>query len=124
MQKTEKYRCAVCGNIVEVLHVGGGELICCGQPMDKLDPSDKDEGSEKHVPVIEKTEKGYKVRVGSIPHPMEESHYIEWIELVVDGVVSRKFLNYGDEPTAEFCAKGEEVTASEYCSVHGLWQSK
>ena len=91
-ERLQVYRCEVCGNIVEVLHSGVGELVCCGQPMTLLEEKAKDVGLEKHVPVIEKTEAGIKVKVGSIPHPMEEKHYIEWIELIADDQVYRAFL--------------------------------
>ena len=119
----EIYKCNVCGNIVEVLHAGAGQLVCCGQPMELLKEKTEDEGQEKHVPVIEKTEKGIKVRVGSAPHPMEDSHYIEWIEIIADGEVCRHFLKPGENPEAEFCIQSENVTAREHCNVHGLWKS-
>ena len=117
------YKCNICGNVVQVLHTGVGELVCCGQPMELLKEKTEDEGLEKHVPVIEKTENGVKVRVGSVPHPMEEKHYIEWIEIIVDGRSYRKFLKPGDAPEAEFEIKAENITAREYCNVHGLWKS-
>ncbi len=119
----EIYRCNICGNIVEVLHTGVGQLVCCGQPMEKLSEKKSDEGLEKHVPVIEKTEKGILVKVGSVPHPMEEKHFIEWIEVVVDGRYCRKFLKPGDKPEAEFEVFGENISAREYCNIHGLWKS-
>ncbi len=119
----EVYKCNICGNVVEVLYVGGGELVCCGKPMELLKEKNQDEGQEKHVPVIEKTETGIKVKVGSIPHPMEEKHYITWIEAIADGKSYRKFLKPGDKPEAEFEIKADNVTAREYCSVHGLWKS-
>lgn len=122
-QKKEIYKCNICGNIVEILHGGDGELVCCGQPMEKISEKTQEEGLEKHVPVIEETENGIKVKVGSVPHPMEESHYIEWIEVLIDGKYCRKFLNLGDAPEAEFCLKGEKISAKEYCNVHGLWIS-
>jgi superoxide reductase len=122
-KKLEIYKCNVCGNIVEVLHGGAGELVCCGQPMEKLTEKTADQGKEKHVPVIEKISGGYKVKVGSIPHPMEEKHYIEWIELLADGVAYRKFLNPGDAPEAIFNLKANTVTAREHCNIHGLWRS-
>ena len=84
-EKLQIYKCNVCGNIIEVLHGGIGELVCCGKPMELLDEKTADTGKEKHVPVIEKIDGGYKVKVGSVPHPMEENHYIEWIELLADG---------------------------------------
>ncbi len=117
------YRCNVCGNIVEVLHTGKGELVCCGEPMELLSEKTADVGLEKHVPVIEKTDRGIKVKVGDVPHPMEEKHYIEWIEAITDGGSYRKFLKPGDKPGAEFEIKPDKVTAREYCSVHGLWKS-
>ena len=122
-EKLQVYRCEVCGNIVEVLHSGVGELVCCGQPMTLLEEKAKDVGLEKHVPVIEKTEAGIKVKVGSILHPMEEKHYIEWIELIADDQVYRAFLEPGDKPEAEFRVEAEKLSAREYCSVHGLWKS-
>jgi superoxide reductase len=117
------YRCRVCGQIVQVLHPGVGELVCCNQPMELLQEKTQDEGQEKHVPVIEKTNRGFKVKVGSVPHPMEKKHYIEWIELVADNFRYRKFLQPGDKPEAEFCLQAKKISAREYCNVHGLWQS-
>jgi superoxide reductase len=117
------YKCEICGNIVEVLHEGGGELVCCGQPMTLLTENTTDASREKHVPVIEKTGTGFKVKVGSVPHPMEEKHYIEWIELIADGKAYRQFLNPGQVPEAEFCVKADSVSAREYCNVHSLWKA-
>ena len=122
-EKNEVYKCNVCGNIVEVLHTGKGQLVCCGQPMQLMKENTVDAATEKHVPVIEKTEKGVKVKVGSAPHPMEETHYIEWVEIIADGRVYRKFLNHGDAPEAEFEVTAENITAREYCNLHGLWKS-
>lgn len=119
----EVYKCNVCGNIVEMVHSGAGELVCCGQPMELKAEKSKDEGNEKHVPVIEKTEKGYKVKVGSVPHPMEDAHHIEWIELVADGKVYREYLDPKGKPEAEFCIEAKQVGAREYCNLHGLWKS-
>lgn len=117
------YKCAKCGNIVEVLHAGAGELVCCGEPMQQQIENTVDAAVEKHVPVIEKTEKGVKVKVGSVPHPMEEAHYIEWIEILADGKSYRKFLKPGDAPEAEFETQSENISAREYCNIHGLWKS-
>lgn len=117
------YKCNICGNIVEVLHTGVGQLVCCGQPMELKEAKTKDEGKEKHVPVIEKTKKGVKVKVGSVEHPMEEKHYIEWIEVIADGKSCRKFLKPGDKPEAEFEVKAKKIEAREYCNVHGLWET-
>jgi superoxide reductase len=117
------YKCNVCGNIVEVLHAGVGQLVCCGRPMELLKEKTKDVGMEKHVPVVEKTEKGVKVKVGSVPHPMEEKHYIEWIEVVVDGVTYRKFLKPDDKPEADFEVKGDKIQVRDYCNIHGLWKA-
>ncbi len=123
-QQRQIYKCNICGNIVEVLHSGVGQLICCGKPMELLVGKNKDIGQEKHLPVIEKTEKGIKIKVGSIPHPMEENHYIEWIEAIVDEKTYRHFLKPGDLPEAEFEIKGEKIFAREYCNLHGLWENK
>ncbi|MBT5021462.1 desulfoferrodoxin, partial [Candidatus Woesearchaeota archaeon] len=113
------YKCDICGNIVEVTHTGAGQLVCCGQPMKLLEENTVDAATEKHVPVIEKTENGFLVKVGSVTHPMEEEHLIEWIELIADGQVYRKFLKPGDAPEAEFCVKAEKVIAREFCNLHG-----
>jgi superoxide reductase len=120
----EIYKCNVCGNIVEVVHTGGGELVCCGQTMELLTEKIQDAGNEKHVPVIEKTQIGVKVKVGSIPHPMEEKHYIEWIELHADETVYRKFLRPAEKPEVEFCVTAKKLSARDYCNIHGLWKSK
>jgi len=122
-ERFQIYKCGECGNIVEVLHSGEGELSCCGQPMKLSKENTVDAALEKHVPVIEKTADGLKVKVGSVAHPMVSEHYIEWIELIVDGISYRKFLNPGDAPEAEFCVNGDNVTAREYCNIHGLWKS-
>ena len=121
-EKLQIYKCAVCGNIVEVLHAGAGELVCCGQPMELLEEKTADAATEKHVPVIEKIDGGYKVTIGSTPHPMTEGHHIEWIELLADGKAYRQFLDPGDAPEAEFGVEADSVTAREHCNVHGLWK--
>lgn len=121
--KLEVYKCNLCGNIVEVLHGGDGELVCCGEPMVKLTENTTDAAKEKHVPVIEKVVGGYKVSVGSVLHPMVEDHYIEWIELLADGKAYRQFLNPGDQPIATFEVKAASVSAREFCNKHGLWKA-
>jgi superoxide reductase len=122
-EKLEIYKCERCGNIVEVIHGGDGELVCCGEPMKRYEENTVDAAKEKHVPVIEKTADGFKVKVGSVPHPMEEKHYIEWVELIADGKAYRQFLNPGEAPEAFFKIDAEQVTAREYCNVHGLWKA-
>jgi superoxide reductase len=124
MEKLQVYKCNVCGNIVELLHVGGGPLYCCGQPMELLQEQTADAAGEKHVPYIERVDGKYIVKVGqNQAHPMDEKHYIEWIELIVDGKVYRKFLNPGDKPEAEFeVPEGKDVYAREFCTLHGLWK--
>ena len=117
------YKCEVCGNIVEVLHEGAGELVCCGQPMKLLVENTVDASKEKHVPVIEKTASGVRVRVGSVAHPMEEKHYIEWIEIIADGKAYRQFLKPGDAPEAVFEIKANKIEAREHCNLHGLWKA-
>ncbi len=120
--KGEVYKCMLCGNIVVVYHGGDGELVCCGQPMKKMAENTTDAAKEKHVPVIEKVQGGYKVKVGSVPHPMEEKHYIEWIELTADGKSYYQFLKPGQAPEAVFIITAEKVGAREYCNLHGLWK--
>jgi superoxide reductase len=122
-KRPDVYRCDTCGNMVEVLFSGGGELSCCGKPMTLLSENTTDASQEKHVPVIEKVPGGWKVTVGAAPHPMEEKHYIQWIELLADGISFRKFLKPGDRPEAVFNVSAEEVSAREYCNLHGLWLS-
>jgi superoxide reductase len=122
-KQLEVYKCEICGNIVEVLHGGKGDLVCCGQPMKLLVENTVDAAKEKHVPVVRETASGFKVSVGSVPHPMEEKHYIEWIELIADGAAYRKFLKPGDAPEAEFAIKAKQVTAREHCNLHGLWKA-
>ena len=121
--KLEIYKCNLCGNIVEVVHGGAGELVCCGQPMALIKENTVDAAKEKHVPVMEKTAEGILVKVGSVAHPMEEKHYIEWIELIADGKAYRQFLNPGEKPEALFTVKANQVTVREYCNLHGLWKS-
>ena len=122
-QQHEVYKCDQCGNIIDVLHGGGGELVCCGEPMKLMTENTVDAAKEKHVPVVEKTANGYKVTVGSTLHPMEAKHYIEWIEIFADGKSYKQFLQPGQEPVAEFCIQAEQVTAREYCNLHGLWKA-
>jgi len=122
-EKLQIYKCEVCGNIVEVLHGGKGQLVCCGQPMKLLEENTVDAALEKHVPVVESTTGGFKVKVGSVAHPMEEKHYIEWIEIIADGKVYRQFLQPGNVPEATFDIKAKTITAREHCNLHGLWKS-
>jgi superoxide reductase len=151
-ERLQVYKCNVCGNIVEVLHGGVGDLVCCGEPMELLKENTVDAAKEKHVPVIEKTATGFKVKVGSVPHPMKPEHHIEWIELVADGAAYRQFLepggpsiptpsglgtalsstlrlrpegsqSKGGAPEAVFNLSAKEVSAREYCNLHGLWKS-
>ena len=103
--------------------MGNGTLVCCGLPMVLISENTEDAAEEKHVPVVKKTDEGFKVKVGSVEHPMDENHYIEWIELIAEGVVYRKELSSGDKPKAEFKINTEEATARAYCNLHGLWKS-
>lgn len=118
------YKCEICGNIVELLHEGRGELVCCGQPMKLYTENTVDASKEKHVPALEKLAEGYKVTVGSVVHPMAEKHYIEWIELIAGEKAYRQFLNPGDVPEAVFKVEADQVTAREYCNLHGLWKAE
>lgn len=124
-EKREVYKCEACGNIVEVLHGGPGVLVCCGSDMKAMFENTTDAAKEKHVPVIEKTEKGVTVKVGSVPHPMEEKHFIEWIELVADGKIFRQYLTPGQPAVATFCLcfQPKTLEAREYCNLHGLWKA-
>lgn len=124
-KRQEVYKCNICGNIVEVLHAGKGQLVCCGEPMQLLEENTVDAAKEKHVPVVEKGDGQVVVKVGSNPHPMEEKHYIEWVELIVGDKVYRRFLNPGEAPEVVFTGVDDsgEITAREYCNLHGLWKS-
>lgn len=121
--RMQVYKCEICGNIVEVLHAGKGALVCCNQPMKLMSENTVDASLEKHVPVIEKTADGVTVKVGSVAHPMEEKHYIEWVEVIIDGKIERQYLAPGESPAASFAVKGGTVTAREYCNLHGLWKA-
>jgi superoxide reductase len=122
--RMQVYKCEVCGNIVEVLHEGKGQLVCCGQPMKLFAENAVDASREKHVPVLEKAGQGSRVKVGSAAHPMEEKHYIEWVQLITkDGRSVRKFLKPGEAPEAAFCEGLEGASAREYCNIHGLWKA-
>lgn len=118
------WKCNICGNIIEVLHEGSDSLVCCGQPMVLMTPNTVDASLEKHVPVIEKNEEGVIVKIGSVPHPMTQEHYIEWIEISTERGESKKFLKPGEKPEAKFPVKATKVTARAYCNLHGLWKSE
>ncbi len=120
-QEKQIYKCEVCGNIVEVIQAGGGELVCCGKAMTLQKENTGDAAQEKHIPVIEKTDSGYVVAVGSSLHPMTEDHFIEWIELIADNKIYRKQLKPGDSPVAEFNIKAKDIKVRSYCNLHGLW---
>jgi superoxide reductase len=123
-KSNEIYKCSTCGNIVEVLHGGDGDLVCCGEKMELLKENSVDASLEKHVPVIEKKDSGVLIKVGSAPHPMEKEHYIEWIEIMFDGKVDRQYLEPGDKPEAYFNVDSDEIEARIYCNLHGLWKSE
>jgi superoxide reductase len=122
-ERFQIFKCEVCGTIVELLHPGKGQLVCCGQPMKLFLENTVDASKEKHVPVIEKTATGFKVRIGAVAHPMEENHYIEWVEVIADGKAYRQFLKPGEVPEAQFEIQAAQITAREYCSLHGLWKA-
>ncbi len=119
----EVYKCNLCGNIVETIHAGGGSLTCCGEKMALLTENSVDAAKEKHVPVITKVDGGYKVTIGSVAHPMEEKHYIEWIELLADGKAYRQFFKFGEVAEALFAVEAANVTARELCNLHGVWSA-
>lgn len=122
-EKSQIYKCGICGNIVMVMHGGAGTLVCCGQDMALESENTVDAALEKHVPVAEKVDGGVKVSVGSVAHPMEEKHWIEWIELVANGQSLIQFLNPGDTPEVVFKTDATECTARSYCNLHGFWKS-
>jgi superoxide reductase len=121
--RLQVYKCEICGNIVEVLHAGKGVLVCCNQPMKLMAENTVDASLEKHVPVIEKKGDAVTVKVGSVPHPMEEKHYIEWVELIIDGKIQRQYLAPGESPEASFAVKEGAMVAREYCNLHGMWKA-
>jgi superoxide reductase len=122
-KRLEIYKCQVCGNMVEVVHASDGTLVCCGQNMTLVSENTTDASKEKHVPAVSKTDHGIKAQIGSVAHPMEEKHYIEWIQVISsDGTANRKFLSPGQAPEAEFCCADEKSTVREYCNIHGLWK--
>ena len=123
-KEKQVYRCSICGNIVEVMQPSAGTLTCCGKPMELLVENTTDAATEKHVPVIEKIDGGYKVSVGKVPHPMLPEHYIVWIELVTKNEILRKYLKPGDKPEAVFKTDATDVYAREYCNLHGHWKSE
>ncbi len=121
----ELYKCNICGNVTEVVHEGAPALVCCGEDMEKLEAKTKDKSNEKHVPVISEIENGILVKVGEIEHPMEDRHYIKFIEVLTDDKVLRRELKPGDKPEAAFSVgKADVVSAREYCTIHNLWESK
>jgi superoxide reductase len=122
-ERFQVYKCDLCGNIVEVLHGAAGELVCCGQSMNLLTENTTDAATEKHVPVIEKVPEGVAVSVGSVAHPMEEKHFIQWIEIIADGKSYKQFLEPGQAPEATFKVDAANITAREYCNLHGLWKA-
>lgn len=123
-EQLEVYKCPVCGLIVEVVHGAGGTLTCCGQTMNLMTENTTDAATEKHVPVIEISGNTVKVQVGSVPHPMQDEHYIEWIELVADGKSYTQYLKPGEAPAATFEVSASNITVREYCNLHGHWQAK
>jgi len=124
IQKSQVYACRICGNLVEIIRAGSGTLVCCSVPMDLLTENTTDAAEEKHVPVIEKVDGGVKVKVGSVDHPMEEKHHIEWIAITADGKSYRQYLDPGQRPEAFFAVDADRVTAREICNLHGLWKSE
>lgn len=123
-ERNQLYRCAICGNIVDVRHAGAGELVCCGQPMTLLQENTEDAATEKHVPVIERDGENIVVKIGETPHPMEEAHYIEWVTIVAQNKTKTVYLSPEDQPEAIFCTLSEPVTAYAYCNLHGLWVAR
>ena len=123
-QKLEIYKCSICGHIVQIVHSGAGTLVCCGKEMQRIEENTVEASTEKHIPVLAKVADGYEVKVGEVEHPSEESHYIEWIELVLkDGQNLKKFINPGEKPAAQFKTGSEVSAVKAYCNLHGLWKA-
>jgi superoxide reductase len=120
----EVYKCSVCGNITKVVHASDGILVCCGQPMVLQQEKTDDTGKEKHVPVVEKTATGILIKVGAVPHPMEEKHFIEWVEVRNGNNVYIHGFRPGEKPEAEFPLTTTNVKVRAFCNVHGLWTNK
>jgi superoxide reductase len=123
IERLQVYQCPHCGNTIEVIRAGGGELVCCGEPMQLLTENTTDAATEKHVPVVEQVAGGIKVKVGEVDHPMLEKHWIEWIEAISGDNVYRQFLNLGETPEAFFPIEDEKVVVRELCNLHGLWKA-
>ncbi|MBR4741803.1 MAG: desulfoferrodoxin [Desulfovibrio sp.] len=120
----EVYKCALCGNIIEILHAGSCVPVCCDQPMELVEEGVIEASKEKHIPVIEKIEGGYKVTVGEVAHPMIDKHFIQWIELLTENSVLRTELTPKDAPEAVFFTSSTNVSARAYCNLHGLWKAE
>lgn len=123
VEQKQIYKCNVCGNIIQIVHAGAGDLVCCSQLMELKQEKDEEEGYEKHKPIVEKTETGIIVTIGSEPHPMESEHYIEWAEVITEHRVYRKYLEPGQDPQVEFRLQAENFSVRAYCNVHGLWKA-
>jgi superoxide reductase len=123
-KKSEIYKCSVCGNIIEILHEGAGTLTCCEKEMIKMEEKTSEEGNEKHKPILEKNDEGVAVKVSSIPHPMEDSHFIEWVEITTNKGTSKKFLKPGEKPEEKFPVGEEVIKVRSYCNLHGLWKGE
>ncbi len=123
-KQLELYKCEICGNIIEVMHTGAPALVCCGQKMTLLTENIADASVEKHVPVIEKLDNGWKISIGEIEHPMIDSHYIELIQLITENKVYTKFLNPNDKPEAIFKIDADNIIARAYCNIHGNWKKQ
>jgi len=123
-KRLEVYKCSICGIIAEVVHSGAGSMICCGKNMDRVTENTTDAATEKHVPVIELSDGTVAVKVGDVAHPMEDAHYIEWIEILVEDKVYRQYLKAGEPAQVIFNVSAATVTARAYCNLHGLWTAK
>jgi superoxide reductase len=123
-KRDQIFKCTVCGNIVEMVGTGVGTLVCCGQSMKSMKENSNDASIEKHVPVVTISASKTSIKVGEIEHPMEETHFIEWIELIVDDRVDKQFLHAGEKPETEFNIAPKKYIARAYCNVHGLWKSE
>lgn len=125
MKNTKFYICEHCGNIVEMVHDAGVKPVCCGQKMNELVPNTVEASGEKHIPAVTVREGIVEVNVGSVNHPMVEEHFIEWVELITDKGIQRKYLNAGDAPNTIFqLGDDKAVAVYAYCNLHGLWKTE
>ncbi len=123
LSRFDIYKCDKYGIIAQIMTTGAGKLVCCETSMDKMIENTTDAAKEKHIPVVEKIGNRLEVKVGSVNHPMNEDHFIQWVEVVGNEESFLKFLSYTDKPEAVFDLECDEFYVRAYCNLHGLWRS-